>query len=74
VESRAFAEIVELARALALAASHHQQARLQALAACCYGLTARDFEHVLGTFPLVQAWERSAAMDEFLRMRSRENS
>jgi len=31
-----------------------------------YGLTARDFQHVLETFPLVSATERSAAMRCFL--------
>ena len=32
----------------------HAYARVQALAARCYGLTEDDFEHVLGTFPLIE--------------------
>ena len=42
-------------------------ARLQALAARCYGLTADEFAHVLTTFPLVDADERSSALKQFLR-------
>ena len=42
-----------LARAREAARSEPDHARLQALAARCYGLTVGDFEHVLSTFPLV---------------------
>jgi hypothetical protein len=40
-------------------------ADLQAQAARLYGLTAGEFEHVLGTFPLVPALERRAALEAF---------
>ena len=39
--------------------------RLQALAARLYGLNAADFEHVLGTFPLIPAEVRARALLEF---------
>jgi hypothetical protein len=39
--------------------------RLQALAARAYKLSAEEFSHVLGTFPLVPERERAAALREF---------
>ena len=66
-DSQTFAEIVELARALAAGFSRREHARLQALAARCYGLAAGDFSHVLSTFPLVDEAERADAMDEFTK-------
>ena len=41
--------------------------RIQALAARCYRLSEREFEHVLGTFPLVDHSDRIAVLDEFRR-------
>ena len=41
--------------------------RIQALAARCYRLSEREFEHVLGTFPLVDRSDRIAVLDEFRR-------
>ena len=64
----AFREMAALARQLstapdevAAAASH------QALAARIYGVTAKEFQHVLGTFPLVDIAVREAAMAAFMR-------
>ena len=44
--------------------SSRHYARLQALAAACYGLTVDEFAHVLDTFPLIDAAERRAALNE----------
>ena len=66
-DSPAFEEIVELAHALRHAFAAHEHARLQALAAGCYGLTATEFAHVLSTFPLVDESERGRALEEFRR-------
>jgi hypothetical protein len=41
-------------------------ARLNAAAAEAYGLSARQFEHVLGTFPLIPASDRQAALRSFV--------
>jgi hypothetical protein len=41
-------------------------ARVQADVARMYGLSADDFEHVLGTFPLVDAAIREASLRLFL--------
>jgi hypothetical protein len=67
-EAPSFIEVVELAGILEHGAAAGVHARLQAIAARCYGLRAGDFEHVLSTFPLVEESERAAAMGEFLRM------
>jgi hypothetical protein len=48
-----------------------EYAEVQAIAARLYGLTPGDFEHVLGTFPLVPAATRQAALEMFNRLRSR---
>ena len=42
-------------------------ARVQALAARCYGLTEDEFAHVLTTFPLVDSSERRGALEKFRR-------
>ena len=44
------------------AAEYHE---LQAIAARLYGLSAADFEHVLGTFPLIPEAVRLAAYKRF---------
>jgi len=44
-------------------------ARLNALVAGCYQLTTQEFEHVLGTFPLVPSADRNAALREFQKRR-----
>jgi hypothetical protein len=43
-------------------------AELQALTACAYGLTAAEYEHVLGTFPLVPASQREHALETFRQL------
>ena len=40
-------------------------ARVQALAARCYGLTEDEFAHVLSTFPLATQSERRGALENF---------
>ena len=62
-----FQQIVELAHDLRHARREPASARLQALAARCYGLTTDQFSHVLGTFPLVAEAERRSALEEFRR-------
>jgi hypothetical protein len=66
-DSPLFEEITDLARRLMRGHDTHAHSRLQALAACCYGLTADEFSHVLTTFPLVDLSERRDAMEEFRR-------
>jgi len=64
--SPAFREMVALANRIARdAADRSAAASLQALAASLYGLDAAEFEHVLNTFPLVDAAERGAALETF---------
>ena len=43
-------------------------AQLHAHVARLYGLVEVEFQHVLETFPLVDAEERSSAMDAFVRL------
>ena len=62
-----FHQIVELSHELRRAHRDSVSARLQALAARCYGLTTEQFSHVLGTFPLVAEAERRSALEEFRR-------
>ena len=62
-----FDQIVELSHELRLAHREDAHARIQALAARCYGLTDEEFSHVLGTFPLVGRPERHAALEAFRR-------
>ncbi len=49
-DSAVFEEIVELSHRLRREYSGGAYARLQALAARCYGLSEREFEHVLAPF------------------------
>ena len=66
-DSPLFEEIVELAHELRRAHDERAHARVQALAARCYGLTEDEFAHVLTTFPLVDPSERRSALEEFRR-------
>jgi hypothetical protein len=62
---RRFREIAALARQLSRRRDAAAAARLQALAAGFYQLDIAQFEHVLGTFPLVPREERDAALRAF---------
>jgi hypothetical protein len=61
----AFQAIAALARSLARRRRPDVLADLHARAARLYGLTAEDFAHVLGTFPLIPDVERDAALRAF---------
>ena len=67
--SPAFTRLATLARTLAAAGTPAERspeyAELQALVARLYGLTADDFEHILGTFPLIPIEIRNAALTDF---------
>jgi hypothetical protein len=63
----AFREIAGLARLLAPGPAPEASARLHALVARLYQLSADEFEHVLSTFPLIAIQDRDAAMREFLK-------
>jgi hypothetical protein len=64
-----FARLASLARTLTTGATPvetmPEYAELQALVARLYGLSEDDFEHVLGTFPLIAERVRQAALVEF---------
>ena len=65
-QSESFAALVRLSRALA-AGDHPiddmpEYSELQALAARLYGLTSKEFEHVLSTFPLIPVETRAKAL------------
>ena len=66
-DSESFLHLASLARR----AAAHQDARaeLHARSALLYGLDEEDLVHVLGTFPLMPARERTAALDAFRRVR-----
>ena len=64
-------EIAALARVLARREAPAAFARLNALVARLYQLSAAEFEHVLATFPLVDVAERERALAEFLEGRPR---
>ena len=64
-ESRLFDQIVALSHRLRSPRADLTHAQLQALAARCYGLAENEFAHVLTTFPLIEAEERSAALEKF---------
>ena len=64
-DSPLFDAIVELAHELRRAHDARAHTRVQALAARCYGLTEEEFAHVLTTFPLIDAVERRAVLEEF---------
>jgi hypothetical protein len=55
-------QIAGLARLLARRADEAAAARLQALVAGLFQLSVPEFEHVLGTFPLIPAETREAAL------------
>ena len=64
---RRFAQLASLARRLSEKPGDREiAASLQALAAHVYGLTAREFEHVLTTFPLVDRADRERALQVFV--------
>lgn len=65
---RAFREIAALSRRLARRPDPAASARLQALVAALYRLSAAEFEHILGTFPLIPRQERDAALRGYLAM------
>jgi len=54
-----------LTRASIAVAEAPQYAELQARAACAYGLTRDEFEHILTTFPLIPEDVRKASLREF---------
>ncbi len=62
---RAFHEIAAIARRLVKAADAGAAARLNAVVATLYQLSAQEFAHVLGTFPLVPQTDRDAAFGAF---------
>ena len=59
-------DIAALARLLATRSNPDALARLNALVAELYQLSAAEFEHILGTFPLIPAEERQRALKIFL--------
>ena len=65
----AFARLARLSRTLMTSAAPveamPEYAELQALAARLYGVGEPDFEHILGTFPLIPAAVKENAMREF---------
>lgn len=66
-DDQAFTSMVALARKLSAEPSDLQAAALhQALAARIYNLSAQEFAHVLGTFPLVHCSARDSAMAAFV--------
>jgi hypothetical protein len=62
-------EIAALALHLARHEDRAARRRLNVLAARLYRLTPEEYEHVLGTFPLVPEAERKLTFDEFQRGR-----
>jgi hypothetical protein len=59
--------VVAAVRTLASEDDADQLAGLNAAVASLYGLTAGDFEHIVGTLPLVPLAERSLALRRFAR-------
>ena len=55
-------EIATLSRHLSRCADPAAFARLNARVAALYQLSAEEFEHILGTFPLIPLEERQAAL------------
>jgi hypothetical protein len=64
-DSPVFEEIVQMARLLRNGHADVAHARVQALAARCYGLTEDEFAHVLSTFPLIDPSQRRNALETF---------
>jgi hypothetical protein len=60
-----FRELAAASRALTRRFTRATFARLNARVAELYGLTSRQFAHVLDTFPLIPAAERAAALQRF---------
>ena len=67
-------EIAGLARLLARRADSAALARLNARVAELYQLSAQEFEHILGTFPLIPISERQEALKIFLGETQRNGS
>ena len=63
---RAFREIAALARLLSRRDDAAAAARLQALVAGLYQLSAGEFAHVLSTFPLIPKEERDRVYDTYV--------
>jgi hypothetical protein len=67
-KSSDFIQMAAIAREMAADSSDTAlSAQHQALAAHLYGLTSREFEHILRTFPLVDTEDRRRVLDAFLR-------
>jgi hypothetical protein len=66
-DSPLFEQVVDLAHQLRRTDAGMTHARVQALAARCYGLTEDEFGHVLTTFPLIDPSQRGSALEEFRR-------
>jgi hypothetical protein len=64
-DSPLFEEIVDMAHQLRKGHVDILYARVQALAARCYGLTEDEFAHVLSTFPLIDPSERRRGLEKF---------
>ena len=64
-DSPLFEQIVDLSHRLKRPPADLAHARLQALAARCYGLDESGFAHVLATFPLIDSAERRHALEKF---------
>jgi hypothetical protein len=60
-----FAVLDAAARSLEQSWDEGMSSDVQAAAAALYGLSAAEFDHVLGTFPLVPSSERGAAFARF---------
>jgi hypothetical protein len=58
-----------LARSTSLVEDMEEYAELQAICAHLYGLKHQDFEHILGTFPLIPVAVRGAALAAFKDLR-----
>jgi hypothetical protein len=56
---------VDLSHRLRNGLADFAHARVQALAARCYGLNEGEFAHVLTTFPLIESEERRHALETF---------
>jgi hypothetical protein len=67
---RAFREIAALARRLSRRDDRDASARLQAMVAALYQLTADEFARVLATFPLIAKAERDLAYETYVATES----
>ncbi|MGH9386097.1 MAG: Eco57I restriction-modification methylase domain-containing protein, partial [Vicinamibacterales bacterium] len=68
--SAAYRELVTLARSLAktgVDAAPETYARLNAVVAALYRLPVEDYEHIVGTFPLLPAELRSRCVDQYVQ-------